>query len=276
MSIVQDALERFGLDRDGEQLRGWNDRSVSLPVRRGGVPLWLRLVVARPELARGSWWTGNLDAEAITGIPKPRVLEVHEHSRDGHVARAELHTRLPGRACADQAVLHEDPGLTDQWWNALADALRILGATRTERATTTADSLQHRIRVFRGPDAPSVAPVWRTAHGDLHWANVHREPFGLVDWEAWGAAPAGHDLATLYLHALAVPAVGAEIAERFGDELFCRSGRVAIEGVATQILARSMSGSHPELVDPIHRLLAQLEATGRPTDTGRSAQMNKE
>jgi hypothetical protein len=271
MSALDRAVEHFGLARDGEPRRGWHDRSVSLPVRRNETPLWLRVVVARPELARGSWWTGNVDAELIEGIAKPRVIAVHEEAGEGRVVRAELHTRLAGRACAEQAALREDPGLSEQWWDALADGLNALGSIVTDRATTTAQSLRHRIRVFRGPDVTGVARTWRTAHGDLHWANVHLEPFGVVDWEAWGTAPRGHDLATLYLHGLAVPSIGRTMTERFGDELFSESGRVAIEGVATQILARAMSGSHPELVDPIHRVLARLEGTRRGGETDRRA-----
>nr|CEL13388.1 hypothetical protein [Kibdelosporangium sp. MJ126-NF4] len=35
---------------------------------------WMRVVIEQHAWANGEFWTGNIDANALTGVAKPRVL----------------------------------------------------------------------------------------------------------------------------------------------------------------------------------------------------------
>ncbi|MDR6866960.1 hypothetical protein J2Y69_001559 [Microbacterium resistens] len=247
------ACQRFGARPRGEPRIGWHGRSAGVQVVHGAeAPAWLRVVVARAELARGDWWNGNVEAEALDAVPRPRLLSWDEWSEGAVTARSELMELLPGSACAPTPELRVDPGLTDAWWTALEEALEALARHRTDRAVTTPESLSHRTHVLFGERYDLSEIPWTTSHGDLHWANLFGPEFALVDWEAWGVAPAGSDIAGLYLHSLLVPEVAETIRSRFAEVLDAPSGRLGIAYQATRMLARAMAGDYPELIDPIH------------------------
>ncbi|WP_236542097.1 hypothetical protein [Spiractinospora alimapuensis] len=80
---------------------------------------------------------------------------------------------------------------------------------------------------------------WRTAHGDLHWANVTQEPLQILDWEGWGSAPAGYDAAVLLAYSLPVPDIVTQIREDFGDVLDTPNGRLAQLVICAEIIQAS-------------------------------------
>src|SRR5690606_29083409 len=120
------------------------------------------------------------------------------------------------------------------------------------RESTTAASIAHRSHVLFGRRVDATRVEWCTSHGDLHWANLFAPDFALVDWEGWGVAPAGSDIAGLYLHSLLVPDVADTIVARFPEVFVSASGRVGLLLHAARMLARAMAGEYPELIDPIH------------------------
>lgn len=238
---------------------GWRARTLTVPV---ALPdrsrAFLRLVRSTPALARGSWWTGTADAETISGVHKPSLVAVEEWQAGGWAFRAELMTMLDGTECSRSPELREDPGLSAEWWNDLSAGLRSIESAETPRSVTTANAVEHRIRLFAGDRLDTHVTRWSTAHGDLQWSNVLGPRFAVVDWEAWGRAPAHLDLATLYVHALLVPAVTTEMDARFGAELRSGDGRLALAFAATKVLTRAASGDYPHLILPVHRLLDRL------------------
>ncbi|MDF2560538.1 MAG: hypothetical protein K0R99_1984 [Microbacterium sp.] len=237
----------------GAPVLGWQGRTAGTTVSdsRGDLT-WLRVVVARKELARGEWWNGNTDAAELQGIRRPRILAWHEWEEGAACIRAELMDLLPGSACSSTPELREDPPLDEQWWCTLEENLSVLATHPTTRASTTAESIAHRSHVLFGRRFDLSRTVWVTSHGDLHWANLFAPEFALIDWEAWGSAPAGSDIAGLYLHSLLVPEVAAMILERF-ESVFCSvSGQVGLVFHASRMMARAMAGEYPELIDPVH------------------------
>ena len=91
------AAEHFGLSLIGEPGFGWRLRTIGAAATGPDGPRWLRVVTEFQEWATGDTWTGNLDANTIAGISKPRVLDMQEwDKKNWRHQRAEVHTLLPG------------------------------------------------------------------------------------------------------------------------------------------------------------------------------------
>lgn len=253
------AVDRCERDVVGVPVIGWQGRTAGVEVRdsRGKLE-WLRVVVARKELARGEWWNGNAEAAKLQGIRRPRILAWREWEEGAARIRAELMDLLPGSACSSTPELREALPLDERWWADLEENLSVLAMHPTNRASTTAESIAHRGHVLFGRRLDLSCTLWATSHGDLHWANLFAPEFALIDWEAWGSAPAGSDIAGLYLHSLLVPQVAATILERFESVFFSVSGQIGLVFHASRMMARAMAGEYPELIDPIHEAVRRF------------------
>lgn len=246
------AADHFRLTVTGEPVHGWRLRSISAAVTGPEGDRWLRVVSQTPEWARGESWTGTADAGAITDIPMPAVLDVHEWS-DGRRQRAEIMTLMPGDPCSSSDALRHDVDLSAQWWTDLRQALTRLAGIPTRRVNADQTRVHERIRERFGDTVDTAVTHWVTVHGDLHWSNLMRPAFGLVDWELWGTGPAGTDEATLYLYSLLTPAVAEVVREMFAHTLDSPAGRVAQLHVAARLLRRADDGDHPDLGERVRR-----------------------
>lgn len=216
-----------------------------------------------PHWAQDDGWTGNLDANSITGVAKPQLLDVVEWSEhDWRNQRAELMTLLPGTPCSPTDVLHADPGLSDAWLSEMKRSLATLAATSTERTNADQERVTERIRGRFGVGVDSTVTQWSTVHGDLHWSNVMR-PFAVLDWELWGRGPAGTDEATLLCYSLLVPKVAETVRNLFADVLNTPTGWVAQLYVVARLLRRIDGGDYPELATPLSSLAEDLLDTRR-------------
>ncbi|MCJ1685895.1 phosphotransferase [Rathayibacter sp. VKM Ac-2927] len=263
------ALRVLAVARDGDTVPGWRGRTLSGPVRRDREPLWLRLVSSPSALAQGAWWTGTADSAVLPALPKPVVLAVEEWdppSVEGFRLRAELMTRLPGRALSPTAELALETEVDPAVWVELGEILDALAAVPTQRESTVPATVDRLLHSFFGDRFPRGTPCWTTAHGDLHPGNLLVAPLGLADWEAWGRGPEHLDVATLYVHSLAAPDARRSLVEVLGERLHSDAALPALAFAAAKVLARSVSGDYPTLVDPVHRLLDDLSA--RPLGAG--------
>lgn len=248
------AANHFRLELSGEPIFGWRLRSISAPVTGRGGRFWLRVVSEKLEWATGDSWTGNVDANVIAGIAKPRVWKVFEWDEPGwRRQRAEVMTYLPGRPCSSTDVLHEAVDFPAGWWTNLRQSIDLLRVTPTERTNTSQERISSRVRTAFGPDVEVTVDQWETVHGDLHWHNLFCPEFALLDWELWGRGPAGTDAATLLCYSLLVPDVSTLVRQTFADVLGTRAGRVAQLTASARLLARSREGEYPELVGPLRR-----------------------
>jgi hypothetical protein len=246
------AADHFGVTVIGAPSFGWRLRSVGVPVDGRYGMCWLRVVSEEPQWAQGYAWTGNLDANVITNIVKPRVLDVFEWAeRDWRNQRAEMMTLLPGQPCSPTDVLREQPDVPTAWWTDLRQSLGLLSATRTKRTHADQARVTDRVRARFGDEAGTTVTDWAAAHGDLHWSNLVRPRLGMLDWELWGTAPAGTDAATLLCYSLLVPEVADHVHETFADLLDTPSGRVAQLYVVARLLRRIDGGDYPELAQPL-------------------------
>lgn len=253
------AANHFRLTITGEPVYGWRLKSISAPATGADGPCWLRVVSQERRWASGEHWTGTADANAITGIRKPRVLDVHEWSEHNwRDQRAEVMTLVPGQVCSPTDTLHTPVDLPERWWTELEGSLATLREFPTKRVHAGQAKVTERIHARFGDSVDTEIDEWETVHGDLHWNNLLGPDFALLDWELWGRGPAGTDAATLYLYSLLVPGAAACIHATFADQLDASTGRIAQLYVAARLLRRIDGGDFPDLADPLHKHVQRL------------------
>src|SRR5436305_1766076 len=72
------AAEHFSVTPAGEVTFSWRDRTIGSRVRTESGQRWLRVSWSQARWTDGDWWTGNQDAAAIVGVPKPTVLDLYD------------------------------------------------------------------------------------------------------------------------------------------------------------------------------------------------------
>ncbi len=253
------AARHFALTVTGSPVFGWRLRSIGARATGTHGSRWLRVVSDYPQWASGDGWTGNSDANTLTGIPKPRVLGMTEWDDGGRRQRAEVLTLLPGRTVSPTDVLRHAVQLPPGWWAALRDTLDRLQTASTTRVNTRQDSIARRSRAAFGTELRIQR--WETVHGDLHWSNLLSPQLGVVDWELWGRGPVGLDAATLLCHSLLVPDMADRVHGVFADVLDTPDGRIAQLAAAARMLGRVAGGDYPELEEPLRRHVTPLAST---------------
>lgn len=233
---------------------GWRDRSAGARVTTTAGPRWLRLVIEQHIWVDGAFWTGNADANTITGVAKPRVLKHWDWDDGDWAVRAELMTLLPGIRCSPTPELREPVALAPAWWEQLWSSLAATAATPTGRVVLGQVDLTRRVEMFFGDRAgDTTVTTWTAAHGDLHWANLLHPECALLDWEAWGSAPAGYDAACLYVHTLLAPTPATAVRAALAPLLDTRDGLLAQLYATTRLLMRVDQGDYPGMAIPLHR-----------------------
>ncbi|MFF3359099.1 hypothetical protein ACFYWN_42430 [Streptomyces sp. NPDC002917] len=229
-------IERRGFERIGPQ--GWNGAEAAAVLQGVDMPEWYRGVAWREPGEPVMWRADELELIASPPVGKG-------------------------------ALMVEDPGLPDAWWEALNASLDALAEQSTPQIATpdTVTITQELVTQTLGEVFPSVAGTriqrWVPAHADLTWANVMGPEFCIIDWEDWGMAPRGLDAATLWGNALAVPAVAGRVHQARRTDLESRDGQL----MSLFFLAKIV-GSHAYEDDPLlaparketERLVAELSS----------------
>lgn len=247
------AAEKFGLSVTGTPVFGWRLRSIGALAHDPNGARWLRVVSEQPQWATGEFWTGNQDANTLTGLPKPVVLASTEWDEAGwRSQRAEVMTLLPGEPCSPSDVLRTEVELSDRWYSELRRSLHRLASVPTTRITVTQTRVNGLVRAAFGQHHSPQVNRWETVHGDLHWGNLLQPQLGILDWEMWGQGPAGTDAATLYCYSLLDSDLTHRVRGEFADILDSPDGVVAQLWVAARLLKRiKNSGDFPDLEKPL-------------------------
>ncbi|MFF4814519.1 hypothetical protein ACFY2K_08010 [Kitasatospora sp. NPDC001309] len=251
---------------DSGETWGWQGRTLSGPVTSATGNAWLRLVEAPESKAGGKLWEGPLEAERTmpSAVPRPRLRERRTWTDGGYGYLAELYDRVDAPVIAPYGpVLREAPDLGSGWWEELGAAVGSITAVSTDRVAVRQQYLDRAMPQFLGFPVDTRVPAWSTAHGDLHWANLTAPKLTILDWEGWGIAPAGYDVALLYSYSLLVPATAAEIRQRFSHLLDSRCGHFAQLVVITELLQSNTRGDNLELEAPLRKQLEGLRSVSR-------------
>lgn len=247
------AAGQLGVVPVGASVFGWRDRTVGARVDTAEGQRWLRVVAELSRWVGGGFWTGNHDACEISGVPRPRLLTEFEWSDEDCRLRAELMTLAPSPVIAEDMVLRGIPDLGLSWWGDLRRAVDTLAGHPTDRVCVAGSGLRLRLLAAFGVEIEPAELDWTCAHGDLHWANLTAPQLCLLDWEAWGVAPAGYDPAVLYCAGILVPDVSNEVYATFADLLDSPSGRVAQLAAILKLLCLVEDGEHLDIAVPLHR-----------------------
>lgn len=230
------AAPRFGLELVGEVVNTYDMRSAGATARDGDRDVWLRVVVEDPDYQPACRWNGNVEANAIRGVPKPEVLQWSDWTNTdsylhGRRLRGEVMTLAPGSTIAPDSVLLDDPKLPETWWHDLDAALAALAA-HPVNMDDELGAMQYTINGARAhldidlPDEIFAGLEWTTAHADLHWGNLRGPELCILDWESWRPAPAGYDTATLYCTSMLHPPTAERLRAR--PVFSTRSGQIAL------------------------------------------------
>lgn len=250
--LVKPAADALSVQVVGDLVRGLGNRSVGCRVTTTDTQRWMRVITEPAQWAGGPAWTGNADANTITNVAKPVVLDVAEWDESGRRIRAELMTLAPGTQISADMVLRQHIDFGWPWWSTLRDSLNELAAFTTDRVCIDETLLQRRLLATFGLSIDLDTLVWSTAHGDVHWANLTAPQCWILDWESWGRAPAGYDAALLLCVSLLESDTAACVHATFADMLDTLTGRIAQLAAAPKLLGLVEHGNHPDLAIPLH------------------------
>ncbi|MCG7524605.1 aminoglycoside phosphotransferase family protein [Streptomyces sp. OfavH-34-F] len=243
----------------GPEVWGWHGRTLSVRVQhpeRG--TCWLRLLSAPQDKAAGKIWDGNRQAAVLFDgyVNKPLLYDTTESSSDGYAYRSELHQYIDEPVSSPSPVLRRDPNPPPAWWDSLRTDLDHVSAAPVNRMAVRQEWVDRTVPRFLDVPGPRITD-WRTAHGDLHTANLTSHTPYLLDWEGFGLAPAGYDAAMLLAYSLLAPAFARRVRDTF-PVLKTEPGRIAQLVVITELLQSASRGDHPELVPALRALASEV------------------
>ncbi|MFD6877311.1 MULTISPECIES: hypothetical protein [unclassified Streptomyces] len=252
-------LDRQALVRKRRSLGGRTERDTWVRIERRGF-----------ERIGPQGWNGTEAAAVLQGIARPEWYQGVAWREPGEPVmwRADELELIASPPVGKGALVLEDPGLSDSWWEALTSSLDALAAQQTPRIATpdTVTITQEEVAQALGEVFPSITDTrierWVPAHADLTWANVMGPEFSIIDWEDWGMAPRGLDAATLWGNALAVPALADRVQQERRADLESRDGKLMSLFFLSKIV-----GPHAYNEDPLlaparkeaERLVAELQ-----------------
>jgi len=248
------AADHFRVTLIGGATFGWRDRTIGSEVDGSR---WLRVSWSQEQWTDGEWWTGNQDAAAIAGVPKPAVLDLYDWDETEDYwgkckNRAELMGLVKDRACSPTPELRAELDVPERWWSDLRGALDTLSVYQTERGEQDQQAITGRLLAFFGSEADPVVTRWTTAHGDLNWSNLTAPNMILLDWESWGTRMPGYDAATLYVLSLMAPDTAKRVHDTFADILDHPDGVRSQLYVIARYLKRVEHGDLADYADYLH------------------------
>ncbi|MFI1257713.1 hypothetical protein ACH4U6_28550 [Streptomyces netropsis] len=248
--VVERVEEALGVRLDRQTLVR-KCRSLGGRTERG---TWVRIERRGFERIGSQGWNGTEAAAVLQGVAMPEWYQGVAWREPGEPVmwRADELEMIASPPVGKGALVLEDPGLPDAWWEALNASLDALAEQQTPRIATpdTVTITQELVTQTLGEVFPGVTDArierWTPAHADLTWANVMGPKFSIIDWEDWGMAPRGLDAATLWGNALAVPALADRVHLERRADLESRDGKLMALFFLSKIV-----GPHAYEEDPL-------------------------
>ncbi len=255
----EDACAKLDLDLDGPLRVGFGRRSLSgITVDARGDRSWLKVTATQEPT--NFFRDGEISAPTIDGIDRPRILRCHDWLADGLHFRA-LQTSLttsPPIELTPLAGVHAGE-VSDRWIAAYKESVARLQATRTERYRAPPGAIAEHLNKWFGPCVPWIADDYCASHGDPNWSNLTSPNLAFLDWEVWGLAPRGFDLAYLLAFSCANEKLAARLATAFADELATNSGKVSLLVALGEFLNLIREGFFPSSCEsPARRMVSEL------------------
>jgi hypothetical protein len=229
-------------------VRPWTRKSLGASVESvDGTRSWLK--VSGIPIGTSNRQRRNEEVSAcIQNVPKPSILTSFDWIERDVCWRGLQMEHAPSPASSAFPPRHL-PSISDAWIHGLRQALADLAKVEATHFSVMPLDFSNEIRLRFGNDAPHQAVELCTAHGDLHWANLTAPTLSILDWENWGRAPRGYDVAYLIASTAYDPALMQRLESAFADELKTPSGRVA----QLSVCANMLNFVDAFLCDPIYR-----------------------
>ena len=145
--------------------------------------------------------------------------------------------------------------LGDAWISGLKLALDRLASQETRRCAFDPRYVRSVVEERYEAVAPPLHE-WYTAHCDLHWNNLTAPELAILDWEVWGLAPPGYDIAMLLAYSANDPALVARLEQAFAPILARREVRATRIYVLHLVVEMTENGHlDPEMREPVARML---------------------
>ncbi len=254
-AAFDEACRRLEVRRIGSVKRGYVGRHVGAKVRgRDGMIAWLKVggVYARDI----RFFMGEPDAGKLVGVPKPALIANLEWTHDMVTWGARLMTFV-----ADP-IVERNPWagtraaqIGEAWIAKLRLALDELAQAETKRIACDPVTLRTVVEDRYGAVAPARRE-WYPAHCDLNWNNLTAPELVILDWESWGLAPPGYDVAMLLAYSANDAALVSRLERGFAGTLARRSVQATQLYVLDLLVNSSGKGwLDPQLHDPLARML---------------------
>lgn len=174
-------------------------------------------------------------ARHISGVRTPQILASLDWTSGGVDWYATSMTLAPSPTIK-QFVVTGSLAQDDRWISSLRDVLNQIAAIPTSHHRHNPEYVASAILTRFGPHAPRVATEWRTAHGDMNWANLTAPELMLFDWETWGLAPRAYDISYLMVHSIEDCAFMYRLEREFACEFETQSGCVGLLVACAEML----------------------------------------
>ncbi len=199
-------------------------------------------------------WDGELLSIGIEGVSKPRIFGHFDWDAIGLCYRALTMSIASGILATEGHHLDCMPALDARWWQQLADAVATIGAKVTDRVCVDERVMALQLEQRFGIRLKRPFPHWQTAHGDLHWANLTAPELSILDWETWGRAPYGFDVAHLYLFSVTQAEALANLKQVFSPILENPAYDLTLLYAAADLIRQFESrGKHEAIQEGLHR-----------------------
>ena len=262
-NIIQElnhAIFSLGLKKASIIKYGWHQKSASCKVlTKKNQEAWVRVNSISLNQTPNKLWTGIKDSHEIPINNKPVLLNQFEWKTKDRLWKAELMSYVKDGATSKTPELTANIELSESWIKNLQIALETIGNHSTNRVCIRQELINRRLAERYGKKTNTQIDKWVTAHGDIHWANITQPNLWILDWEAWGNAPKGFDIANLFCFSLMIPKVKSTLYENFNSILNSRDGVTSQLFIcAEQMRMTEIYGDHPELYKYLKRHSQEL------------------
>jgi hypothetical protein len=255
-AAFEDACAKLDLDCDGPLRVGFGRRSLSgIAVDARGGRSWLKVTATQEPT--NFFRDGEISAPIVDGLDRPAIWRCHDWLADGLHFRA-LQTSLTTSPPIELTPLAgvNAGQVSDGWIATFKEAVARLQATRTRRDRAPSEAIAEHVDKWFGPNAPCATNDYCANHGDANWSNLTSPNLSFLDWEVWGVAPRGFDLAYLLAFSCPNEALAARLASAFSAELATDSGKVSLLVALGEFLNLIHEGILPSSCEPFARRMA--------------------
>jgi hypothetical protein len=258
------AASDLALTLEGSPSYGWHFKSAGSKVSNvHGKTWWLRVLRLPKSQKNETIWTGLKNSAKLEGVKKPSWYSDHEWDEIEFCCRADVLEFIKDKPISDKLELSSEIELPEVWLSQLRLSLENLHRVTTTRVCVRQDLVTRRLQSRFGTTVDATITEWETSHGDLHWANVTTPNCWLLDWEAWGSAPKGFDVALLYCSALTQPRTAASVYEYFRDWLETPNGKKSQMFACAELMRMTeVHSDHPGLYSLLMQRGQKLASSG--------------